>query len=288
MPTSPMEDNPSTYMMDSSDVREVLRLTTLDHAITQGMGGPLPEQKRPAALHSVLDVGCGPGGWVLEVARRYPHLQVTGIDISRHMIEYAQAQAQAQNCHNATFRVVNVLKPWPFGDTPFDLINGRCLFSFIKKTAWPFFIRECLRHLQSGGILRLTEVESACMNGEACERLISLVNRAFWRAGQSFSPNGLHLGMTMVLPGLLREAGLKSVKSMAHAIEISYGTPAHDAFFQNSRFGYPLILPFLLKYELTAEKDYVELSQQALLEMQSEAFRGVQFLLTAWGTKDIS
>lgn len=35
----------------------------------------------------VLEVGCGPGGITLDIAKRYPHLQVFGIDIDEASIE---------------------------------------------------------------------------------------------------------------------------------------------------------------------------------------------------------
>lgn len=35
----------------------------------------------------VLEVGCGPGGITLDVAKRYPHLQVFGVDSDEASIE---------------------------------------------------------------------------------------------------------------------------------------------------------------------------------------------------------
>lgn len=75
------------------------------------MGGLLPEQAdQPAFLapfHRVLDVAYGPGGWVLEMAHMYPHLQVMGFDIDARMISYATVQAQASGLDNAHFRVID-------------------------------------------------------------------------------------------------------------------------------------------------------------------------------------
>lgn len=34
----------------------------------------------------VLEVGCGPGGITLDIARRYPHLEVFGVDIDEASI----------------------------------------------------------------------------------------------------------------------------------------------------------------------------------------------------------
>src|SRR3989442_9230528 len=63
------QDNPSQYFVeDRSSNPEMIRLMIQDSTVTAGMGGPLAEQPDPAALHRVLDIGCGPGGWLLETA----------------------------------------------------------------------------------------------------------------------------------------------------------------------------------------------------------------------------
>ncbi len=60
-------------------------------------------------LHShsqVLDIGCGPGRYSIEFAKKSK--QVVGIDISAKMIEYAQENAHREKVDNTVFEVV----PW--------------------------------------------------------------------------------------------------------------------------------------------------------------------------------
>ncbi len=73
-------DSPS--LLDSENATELARLLLQDRFLTQAMGGPLAEQHDVATMQRVLDVGCGPGGWVLDVAFAYPRVQVIGIDVS--------------------------------------------------------------------------------------------------------------------------------------------------------------------------------------------------------------
>ena len=54
----------------------------------------------------ILDIGCGPGRYSLEFAKRSK--QVVGIDISSKMIQYAKENAQAEQVKNASFEVL----PW--------------------------------------------------------------------------------------------------------------------------------------------------------------------------------
>lgn len=64
---------------------------------------------------------------MLDVARTYPQVQVTGFDSSVWMIEYTRAQALTQELKHASFRVMDALKPLDFPDESFDLINARSI-----------------------------------------------------------------------------------------------------------------------------------------------------------------
>src|SRR5262249_20230461 len=92
----PDPDNSNTYTVQDRFSQENLeRLLIHNRMFTSAMGGVLPEQPDPARISSVLDIGCGPGGWLIEVAKAYPHLSLlVGVDISEKMIDYARAQAQ--------------------------------------------------------------------------------------------------------------------------------------------------------------------------------------------------
>src|SRR5713226_9162939 len=111
----------STYIIDPESAAEMARLMNQDRLITDGMGGLFPErQDNLTGIHDILDIACGPGGWVLSTAHAYPEINVVGTDISRTMIQYAKAQARAQGLDNAHFSVMDVLKPLEFPDSSFD------------------------------------------------------------------------------------------------------------------------------------------------------------------------
>src|SRR5690349_15647806 len=97
-PPKPRREHPSTYFVqDRSNQDELLRLEAQARILTSGMGGVLPEQADPTIFQRVLDIGCGTGGWLIEAAETYPTMSLLiGIDISGKMIEYARAQAAAQ------------------------------------------------------------------------------------------------------------------------------------------------------------------------------------------------
>ncbi len=296
--TSPINanaDNPGAYVIDSSLVEEMARLLLQDSTLTAGMGGVLAEQEEHeiAAMGRVLDIACGPGGWALEVARHYPHLEVTGFDLSRRMIEVAQAQAQAGHLTNVQFSVGDLfqMREPHSGLSPatFDLVNARLVSSLLQRDAWPHFLADCLALLRPGGILRVSEQEIGMSTGPTCEQLSGWIAAAFLRAGRAFSPSGQMIGITLVLPRLLRQAGCQDVRVRSHAIEYSAGTPFHTAFRRDAAFAYPLLLPFLQRTGVMPDAAaFPHLMETALAEMQQEDFCGMVFMLTCWGRKPIT
>ncbi len=65
--------------------------------------------------------------------------------------------------------------------------------------AWPHLLQECVRITRPGGSIRLTEAEYSLSNSPAFERIGALCTQALKIAGQSFSPDGRHIGITPML-----------------------------------------------------------------------------------------
>jgi SAM-dependent methyltransferase len=278
----------NTYFVDPESPEEMARLINLDRVTTQAMGGPLSglTEQEVAGLRNVLDLGCGPGGWVLDVAFSLPRVEVAGVDISRIMVDYANARARSQELTNASFGVMDITQPLDFSDGAFDLVNARFLVGVLRREHWAPFVAECTRLLRPGGILRLTEpVDSGTSTSPAYERFMTLFYQALWRGGYSFSPNGLTLGMTHMLPSLLRHAGYQPIRWAGHALEFSAGTPAWADFYRNIQVGYFLAQPGLVRAGLGTQEEIARLYQQMLTEMQAPDFCGMGNYLTVIGIR---
>ena len=285
MPTSlpPRED---TYFIDPEDATEKARLLLQGRLITQNMGSLLPEGIEPQKVHDVLDMACGPGGWVIDVAFEYPEMQVVGVDISQQMIAYASALARVQRLGNASFSEMNLLKPLEFAEQSFDLVNGRLLMSFMPRTAWVGLVQECMRVLRPGGTLRLTEADNfGITNAPAYEKLNRLMVRAMHKAGQTFSPELDTFGVTPMLGAFLRRAGYVNLRQKAHVVDFSFDTEAHDGWYENFTFTFQLLQPFMVKMQVTTSEEVDQLYHQAREEMTREDFRAVWFYLSVWGQK---
>ena len=169
MPEELRQEEENTYILDAESATEMARLSKQDRLITKGMGGLFSERDDIAGRHDILDIACGPGAWVIEVAYSYPHIHVVGGDISRTMITYARTQASVQGLTNADFYVMDVLKRLDFPDNSFDFVNARLMAAFMPIEAWPGFMQECLRITRPAGIIRLSECEMALTNSPAFE-----------------------------------------------------------------------------------------------------------------------
>lgn len=272
------------YPIDPESAAEMIRLLDQDRLMTQAMGGLLSERNNDfTGYQRVLDLACGPGGWVQEVAFANPDIEVTGIDISKAMIAYAQQQAQIQHLDNVHFQVMSIKEPLIFEDHSFDLVNARLIFSFMPPSMWPILLRECRRILRPGGTIRLTEGEWGFSNAPAYEKIMWLINRALQQAGQSFSPNGYHVGIVPMMSHLLKDAGYQQVQLQPHLQNCSAGEEAHYALFKDIQKIFPLLQPFMLQSGLVEKEEYEQLAQNALAEMQLENFCTIAFYVTASG-----
>jgi ubiquinone/menaquinone biosynthesis C-methylase UbiE len=283
-----MESSPShTYVLDPNSPSELARLINQDRMITQAMGGPLSGVPDPSTLRNIVDLGCGPGGWVLDVAFALPDAEVEGVDIGRPMVDYANARALTQQLPNASFGVMDITQPLDFPDASFDLVNARLLFAVLKRDVWPAFLRECTRVLRPGGLLRLTEPTSfATTSSAAANQILELLpTQGLRKAGYGFSPDGHSFGIMHVLPPFLRQLGYQQVHLMAHAFEFSAGTDSWaDQYHNIEIIGYQ-IKEFYVKLGLINPEAFDQLQQQALIDMQRETFYGMGHLTTVLGNK---
>jgi ubiquinone/menaquinone biosynthesis C-methylase UbiE len=105
---------------------------------------------------TLLDVGCGGGQSAIRLRELYPHLQITGIDLSEDMI--ASARKRAHHRGLAIHFQVADAQALPFPDASFDVV-----FSFGSAKHWADPLRglgECWRVLKPGGELLVADATS--------------------------------------------------------------------------------------------------------------------------------
>jgi ubiquinone/menaquinone biosynthesis C-methylase UbiE len=282
--------NESSYVIDQESSVEMARLMELDVTTTKCMGSLFPSDIDLAGVHDILDIACGPGGWVLDVAFAHRDKRVVGVDISNSMLNYACAYADVQGLQNATFRYMDATSALDFPDASFDFINARFIVGFMWKEAWPQLIQECMRITRPGGFIRFTETDypvANATNSVALSRLNRLAVRACWRTGRSFceDEDGYQLGVTPMIQSFFKEAGYHTIREQPHALNYSAGADAHKSMSKNLQIAMKLVQPFLIKAGAATSDELDQVYQQMLIDLLREDFHSIWYFMSTYGQK---
>lgn len=104
---------------------------------------------------TVLDVGCGPAGILIKLARRLPQLSFIGVDLSVPMLDLAKASARAAGLTNLHFLLADA-KALPFPDHSFSAVISN---SLLHHLADPLpFLNEVARVVAPAGAILLRDI----------------------------------------------------------------------------------------------------------------------------------
>lgn len=101
----------------------------------------------------VLDIGCGPGWWSIDMAKKYPKSHFIGIDITAN---FPLVEAH----DNLSFQVINAGTGLPFSDGEFDYVFQRFLVMGFSVEQYRLVIKEISRVLKPGGTIEILEMVS--------------------------------------------------------------------------------------------------------------------------------
>lgn len=262
--------NGNTYFIDPHDERELARLQLQDNLFNEIID-LLPRQFVPFSGARVLDLACGPGGWLLRVAQAYPDLSVVGVDISPPMILYARAQAEARTLA-AQFSIMDALKiPWNFPDQSFDVVNFRFVGQVFPVFHWERLLPECWRILRARGVIRY--IEATHLNAPtspSIQKLIRITYEGIYKAGLSFSP--LEMANSPVLGAMLKQQGFEQILLSGYVADLSYGTPLHRPILDDLLTGQNLLQPFLIRLKVSTAEELSRLEEGLAREWLDERF----------------
>ncbi|PVF94114.1 S-adenosyl-L-methionine-dependent methyltransferase [Serendipita vermifera] len=140
----------------ATDEEEATRLDKQDLAIKLTLGGLYlcPEvverllYPEAGASKRVLDAGCGTGRWAIEMARRFPHVSVLGIDLAPH-------PPNPDEPENVWFQVYDLNEGMVQFYGQYDMIQMRCVMGGITDIERT--VKELLLSLKPGGLLILID-----------------------------------------------------------------------------------------------------------------------------------
>lgn len=152
----------------------------------------------------ILDLGCGTGIWVYEMAERYPCADVLGIDL------LDMQPARIVQMPNAYFRTpVDITQPdWNLKPASFDMIRMSQLCGCIPD--WTSTYRNILKHLRPGiGCVEHIEIdwEPRCWDTVAYPSKAAPFQDWWYRMKDASDRTGKSFNLPYNMDGILRAAG---------------------------------------------------------------------------------
>ncbi|KAG0228430.1 hypothetical protein BGW42_002222 [Actinomortierella wolfii] len=192
------------------DEQESERLMMQHYVLRYAFGSNVIPPIDTTVAGKVLDCGCGPGTWVMEMATEYEDLDFYGFDIS-------PMYPSAIHPKNSHFSYGNLLaSEIPFESDSFVLVHQRNLLLGLPKEAWPAVIADLYRTVLPGGqgYLQLCEVDPIwCRPGPQSQSLLN-------RLHQTAQYHRVDIEIPQVLDSLLINAGCQHVHMLMVEIPI--------------------------------------------------------------------
>jgi ubiquinone/menaquinone biosynthesis C-methylase UbiE len=250
----------------------------------QAQGGRLyPEHIPVNTMERVLDVGCGAGEWIFDLAKRYPRLHIYGIDSREEALQQARVRRSTSNAGQVELRRMGLAPSWPIPDHYFDFVHMWHCARFIAPLQWPCAIQECIRVLGPGGWLSIVELAP----GDISSPAIMTLQRAMAQVKGQY---GMDVGgSTEIAPhlyGMLLQAQLEEVAYDLHAIDLGFmGGNSARMFLAEIVRQAVLVTPFVVQQELLSRVEFDELIDAARTELQAPDLCGWAMLISAYGKR---
>ncbi|GHO50899.1 class I SAM-dependent methyltransferase [Ktedonospora formicarum] len=280
----------SSGLLDPLAPAEQARVVAQYQMCQKVLREPLPELDNDTLTLStprmILDLGCGPHGqWACDVAFDYPSCHIFGVSTLPLYIEQAEHTRRLQELSCARFILMDFERELCFPDRFFDVINGRFLCSSLPHAYWQHLLRECLRVLRPGGMLRLTECSDATCTSSACEALSQYVHDAAQRSvilshvpkprygrTAAFTPQASSW-QEMLLEWLPR-LGYQAISSTTHMLDFSAGSLYQQSMFRNAQSFFCQLAPRLCQSLDLTPAHLEALCERMHAEMLDPTFTG--------------
>ncbi len=266
-----------------------VHLDALLHSyLLQVQGGRLhPEHIAVNTMQSVLDLGCGRGEWIFDLAKRYPKLRIYGIDSDEEALRQAKVRRNTSSLRQVELRQMNLLQGLPIPDASVDFVHMRHVARYMKPEAWHPTIQECVRVLRPRGWVNIVELELCEISSPACLALHRAMLKARAKLGRSLDMTGSTLGVAQRLYAMLLQAGLYDVGYDVFTVDVGAmsGNVAYHFLAEIVSRAF-IVKPLVVQQGIVENAEFDALVEQAQVELQAPDLCGWAILLSAYGRYD--
>lgn len=271
----PLTIGENTYLIDTTDASlnkaDASRLIEQDELVNDGQKSLVPDDYEPHADSAILDIACGPGGWLREVHHLYPHVRLVGVDNNKPIIEWARRHKKTQHNPNVSFELMDVMQPLEFPDASFDFINARFLAGVVTHEHWAILLRDCFRILKPGGFIRLTESElSWIANAPAAAMMTDAMLKVIWKRGRTYSPTAL--AIAPMLSYFLTQSGFVDPDTQIIGINWSFNMPQHSRVRNDTLMTAQILRDQFVELGIMTNAEFEELDAATKIETEQEEF----------------
>ncbi|KAG2225682.1 hypothetical protein INT45_012154 [Circinella minor] len=239
-----------------SDQDEVKRLK-LNHDLWKELMNGLYKSDMHEQLEKgirVLDVGCGPGWWTLDMAALYPNSQFVGIDM-------ADVFVTKDLPSNVTFKRMNAGTGLDFDDGSFDFVFQRFLVMGLSVDQYSSSVAEIKRVLKPKGAIEILELINDYSNASpAFARITSWIQ-------QAMDSRGLDSFIADKVSSILETAGFQTIKDVNYDVPIGpWGGEPGEMFLAIQKLALPAVKVMVTELTSATPQEYDQTVQQALIE----------------------
>ncbi|GAB5593777.1 hypothetical protein Unana1_08677 [Umbelopsis nana] len=236
----------SSYVLPKDDF-EKDRLHQQHFIVKEQLKGNLIHSEITASLFEkgvyALDVGCGPGSWVLDMGTDFPSSQFEAID----MADTFPTAIYPPNVH---FSIANLLEPLRF--------NRKFFALGLRKDEWAVCYKNIHESMKDGGYFQHVETTAMPTTSDPA------INQIFNALASLQRKKGQEPFICPKLPELADECGFEVIHRFTYVIETGWGSRA-DQLMADTIGGAVLgLIPFLAKEMNMDEASCRKLAEQAI------------------------
>ncbi|KAI8982041.1 S-adenosyl-L-methionine-dependent methyltransferase [Mycotypha africana] len=246
-------DQDVAYILPS-DQTEVDRLQ-LNHNLWKLFKSPI-HNKLVKGIR-VLDIGCGPGWWTLDMARLYPNSQFIGVDM-------ADVFVTENKPSNVEFRLLNAGTSLDiFEDESFDFVFQRFLVMGFSTDQYIQSVQQMKRILKPDGAIEILELVNEYGHaGPAFKNINQWINEAL-------VARGMDSFIADKISGYLQDAKFKNIQDINYDVPIgAWGGQAGELFLAIQKMALPAVKVMVTELTKVTDEEYEENLKEAYEEVE--------------------